>query len=318
MRRYKPLLVGTVLGLLYGAFARWLAGTGNPWFEPVTLGFIFLVPLAMGYLSVLVLDRPRWWQTTFLPWGTWLLAVGLAFLVGWEGAICVVMAAPAGLILSSIGGWLVILVRRFSRKIAPAVLALPFVLIPLESRWEPAPQIRVVESRLDVAASRETVWAQIREVPPIGVEEQGTTLFNRIGFPRPVEARLFGEGVGAVRHATFERGVLFIERVTLWQEGARLAFTIHADSVNIPPSTLDEHVTIGGRYFDVLDGEYRLEDLPSGGTRVHLTSHHRLSTTMTLYAGLWTDAVMQSIQSRILEVIRDRSERATRADRSAS
>src|SRR6185436_9226852 len=101
--------------------------------------------------------------------------------------------------------------------------------------------------------------------------EHGTSWVNRIGFPRPIEARLYGEGVGAVRHATFERGVLFIETITAWDEGSRLAFTIRADTTNIPPTTLDQHVTIGGRYFDVLDGEYRLEELPAGGTRIHLT-----------------------------------------------
>src|SRR6185436_6278783 len=90
-----------------------------------------------------------------------------------------------------------------------------------------------------------------------------------------------------------------------------LAFTIRADTTNIPPTTLDQHVTNGGRYFDVLDGEYRLEELPAGGTRIHLTSHHRLSTTIDFYASLWSDGIMRGIQERILEVIRQRSESAT-------
>ena len=104
--------------------------------------------------------------------------------------------------------------------------------------------------------------------------------------------------------------MLFVERVTAWEEGRRLAFSIEADTKHIPATSLDEHVTIGGRYFDVLDGEYRLEVLPAGGTRLHLTSHHRLTTTLEPYAGLWSDAIMRSIQRRILEIIRYRCEHA--------
>lgn len=70
---------------------------------------------------------------------------------------------------------------------------------------------------------------------------------------------------------------------------------------------LDEHVTIGGAYFDVLDGEYRLEQRPDG-ILLHLSSRERLSTHLNPYAGIWTDAVMEAIQKQILAVIRNRCE----------
>jgi hypothetical protein len=72
----------------------------------------------------------------------------------------------------------------------------------------------------------------------------------------------------------------------------------------------NEHVTIGGRYFDVLDGEYTLEPLANGDTMLHLISHQRLSTDFNGYAGLWTDAIMQNLQTSILEVIQHRCEHA--------
>jgi hypothetical protein len=68
-------------------------------------------------------------------------------------------------------------------------------------------------------------------------------------------------------------------------------------------------VTIGGRYFDTLHGEYRIEPRPGGGTILHLVSRHRLSTTFNFYARIWTDAIMQDIQENILVVIRNRCER---------
>ena len=88
----------------------------------------------------------------------------------------------------------------------------------------------------------------------------------------------------------------------------RLGFTIAAQTDLIPPTTLDEHVRVGGPYFDVLRGEYRLEPLGSGTTRLHLSSRHRISTDFNWYAHLWTDAVMLDLQKRILFVIRQRCE----------
>ncbi|HUD71534.1 MAG TPA: hypothetical protein VMQ62_06190 [Dongiaceae bacterium] len=308
LRRHAGILLGPILGLFYGLVFRVVIDRESPWFQAITLGYVFGVPLVMGYLSVVGLARPRWWQTTFLPWVAWLLLIAFGFSAGYEGSICIIIATPVALPLASIGGWFAILVRRFSRRAGAMVLALPLVLMPLESTFPPAPELRTVSTTLEVAAPRAVVWEQIREVRPIRPEEHGTSWVNRIGFPRPIEARLYGEGVGAVRHATFEGGVLFVETITAWDEGSRLAFIIKADTASIPPTTLDEHVTIGGRYFDVLDGEYRLEELPSGGTRIHLTSHHRLSTSIDFYAALWSDGIMRGIQERILEVIRHRCE----------
>jgi hypothetical protein len=98
--------------------------------------------------------------------------------------------------------------------------------------------------------------------------------------------------------------------VNEWQPGQDLRFSIRANTDQIPATTLDEHVTIGGAYFDVLDGEYRLEPRPDG-VLLHLTSRERLSTHVNAYAGAWTDGVMRGIQEQILEVIRTRCEAGT-------
>jgi hypothetical protein len=71
---------------------------------------------------------------------------------------------------------------------------------------------------------------------------------------------------------------------------------------------LDQHVTVGGEFFDVLHGEYLLEPSSNGGTRLHLTSLSRVSTDFNWYAHLWTDAVMSDLQRRILLVVKKRSE----------
>lgn len=152
------------------------------------------------------------------------------------------------------------------------------------------------------------VWRNIVQVPEIRPEEHRPALFTAIGFPRPLSAAMDREGVGGLRHARFEGGVLFLETVTEWEEERRLAFTIAAQTETIPPTTLDPHVTIGGPFFDVLTGIYTIEPLPGGKVRLHLTSRHRVSTRFNVYSGLWADAITRSIQDNILEVIRRRCE----------
>ena len=145
----------------------------------------------------------------------------------------------------------------------------------------------------------------------IGLLYGASIRFGSRMFPNSsVEATLSHEGVGGVRHASFDGGVLFIETIDLWQPQRRLAFSIKAQTAQIPPTTLDEHVTVGGDFFDVLRGEYTLELLPHGTTRLHLESQHRVSTDFNWYAHLWTDAIMADLQNTILLVVKNRCESA--------
>jgi hypothetical protein len=165
-----------------------------------------------------------------------------------------------------------------------------------------------VHTRIAIAASPGTVWNEIVEVPAIQPSEQHPGLFTWLGFPRPVSATLSRPGVGGVRRARFERGVLFLERVTDWVPERLLRFSIAAQTDSIPSTTLDRHVTIGGPYFDVLAGRYDISPVAGGGVILHLTSELRVSTHFNVYASPWADAIMRSIQRNILQVIRTRAE----------
>jgi hypothetical protein len=185
---------------------------------------------------------------------------------------------------------------------------LPFVTNPWLQQALIRRDVRRVENVRIIHAPPPVVWKNIERVPHISASELPFSWSHHIGFPSPVEATLSFAGVGGVRHATFERGVLFIENVDTWEPEHRLAFSIHAQTDQIPPTTLDEHVRVGGPFFDVLRGEYTMEALPNGDTRLHLASQHRLSTDFNWYARFWTDAVMADLQDTILTVIQKRCE----------
>lgn len=313
------MLEGIALGAIYGILFRledhfkW-TGPNPHLFIVMTVTFIFGGPVVIGILAVRRAEAAgpiSVWKWIFLPWAAVGLMLATLWLFAIEGTICIVMAAPIALICASLGGIIGGIWGRFrkpSNRILTCVAVLPFLLAPVEARLTAPPSTRTVASEILIHAPATTIWQNIERVPAIAPSELRTTWTQRIGFPRPIEATLSYEGVGGVRHASFERGLLFIETITAWEPQHRIAFSIKADSAHIPTTTLDEHVTIGGRYFDVLDGEYTLEPLGNGDTMLHLISHQRLSTDFNEYAGLWTDAVMQNLQTTILEVIQHRCE----------
>jgi hypothetical protein len=274
----------------------------------MTYGFIFIVPLAVGYLTVAPLESAGWRTRIFLPWLTSLFLLATAGLVGWEGSICLVMATPAVLVSSSVGGLLAGSLADGAARNAGAavVLLLPFALGPVEERRGAPSTEREVLTQIRIDAGREAVWDEIVEVPLIQADEFRPRLVHRIGLPHPLSATLSGAGVGATREATFARGVRFIETIYEWREGESLGFAIQVEAESA--NAFDEHVTIGGEYFDVLDGRYRIEVLEGGGTVLHLASRYRLSTRFNVYSSLWADLIMRSIQESILEVIKARAE----------
>ncbi len=315
----KLLLLGAAAGIGYGIFIRLAFGTRavNQFVGVMSLAFLFVMPFVCGFIAVYFAEirQPQSVVVWLLvPWITIAggCAAMLAFLI--EGWICIVMYLPVGLVLSSVGGVVAGLIARNKRLkrvgniTTVCILFLPFIFSPLEPSLCNRHDIRTVENVIEVQASPDAVWDQIKTVSAIRKDELQPSWSHRIGFPDPIAATLSYEGVGGVRQASFDGGVLFIEVVDVWEPQQRLAFSIHPQTAQIPNKTLDEHVTVGGPYFDVLRGEYRIEPLADGKVRLHLTSWQRVSTDFNWYAHFWTDAVMSDLQKRILHVVQQRAE----------
>jgi hypothetical protein len=286
-------------------------------FGEMSVGFLILLPFAIGFTTIFWIERRSAqrvvvWAT--LPWVPIFGGTITTVLVYWEGMICAVLFLPISLTLSTLGGLAAgYMVRcKSSRKAGNltlgCILVLPLLVTPWEGKVFSQNELRNVDTSILIHASPDVVWRNIERVREIQANELAPSWTRRIGFPAPLEATLSSEGIGGVRHATFTGGVLFIENVDEWEPNERLAFSIHAQSSQIPKWTLDDHVRVGGRFFDVLRGEYVIEPVSDGVVRLRLSSRHRLTTDFNWYARLWTDAIMRDIQTTILEVIRNRCE----------
>ncbi len=282
----------------------------------VSLSFVWSMPFAVGALSVAI---GRWCGTD--GWvrcaaGIPAAVLGLGFVISLvtkvEAAMCVVMAAPIMLLATALGGGLAHLFlpknRNDYRLQMTLMVFLPYLTAVVEGSLHWPTETKDIEDTIVIHASPELIWQEIASVPAIDPEQISEKWIYWVGFPKPIAATLDREGVGGIRTATFERDVSFFETVTVWDKPARLAFSIHADPDFIPHTAFDQHIIVGGRFYDVLDGTYEIEPLPGGNCRLHLTSRHRLSTRFNSYAGWWSEKVMNQIQGSILEVIRARAE----------
>lgn len=314
--------IAIVIGLSYGALSRWSWGY-EPLQDflgtPVSSSFIFGTPMVVGALTAFVgmLLSPTRQLTTWgilLPILAVTIGAALSIIFAVEAVFCVVVALPLMIPSAIIGGISVTLMMRlFGRKrtncYTSILVFLPYAVAPLEQLIRLPDEQLAVTNTIAIAASPDQVWAQIASVREIQRDEIRASWIYTLGFPRPRAATLDFEGVGGKRTATFEREVSFFEVIEEWNPPKVLSFSIEADPAFVPANAFDEHIIIGGRFYDVLDGTYRIEALPDGTSLLHLTSNHRLASNFNSYASWWSEVIMSEIQTTILEVIAQRAER---------
>lgn len=327
--RLVPMVAGAVWGILYGVLLQLLlrAPGMRRLIELMSVGMVFVLPVAIGFLVVFYVGWKqrgtalRWRYALIGPWSAVWPCLLLSFVVGWEGAFCLMFATPVFMLMSALGGVLAKLALLFVERRTQAgsrqalhsgltllavVLLSPLTSGFIESSVPPPESIHRVLTEIEIAAPREIVWSEIIRVRRITPAENSHGLFYKLGFPKPIEATLSHEGKGGVRHASFEKGLLFIETVTEWEAQRLLSFRIQADA---HMTKIDPHVVVGGQYFDVLQGTYEIAPSPRPGTvTLRLWSRFRLNTHFNGYAGFLGDSLMRDIQNSILHVVKRRCE----------
>ena len=317
-KKIKSTIIAIGIPVVYAILVRMAFGmrlkTWDDYFQVMSTTFLFLLPTIIGALTVYLSSQEKAKSIAyriFTPWVPVLLFLILTLAWGIEGWACWIMILPVFLLAASIGGLFGGYLKNHKKNdrlnISLLVL-LPFLVGPIESVIETIPATYKAYTYIDIDAPAEKIWDNVTRVNEIPVEQDKGYLTRMLGFPRPVKAELNFEGVGAYREAIFTKGLVFHETVTEYEDNKKMVFSIKAYPHEIPSTTLDEHVVIGGDYFDVLDGTYELEKLPNGLHRLHLYSHFKMNTTFNFYAGWWGKWIMKDIQNNILQVEKKRSE----------
>ncbi len=301
----------------YAIMLRLFFGVSN-WmelFSVMSISFLFCLPTVVGALAIYFsnLEQVRkLWYRVFMPWIPILIFLVITLAVALEGWACWLMVLPLFLIAASLGGLLggYLKMKKQSTKVYISVLALlPLLISPIEAMVGSIPGTYEAYTFIDINASADVIWSNVTRVSEINEAQDKGWLTQALGFPRPVKAELNYEGVGAYREAIFTNGLVFHETVSEYIDQRKMVFSIKAYPHEIPSTTMDAHVVIGGNYFDVLNGTYELEKLNDTTHRLHLYSHFILNTTFNFYASWWAKWIMKDIQNNILQVEKQRAEK---------
>lgn len=305
-----PALYALILRILFGMKS--MEGL----FGVMTISFLFLGPFIMGIIATYFSDEKDLKSKGYVlifPWIPLAIFLFATLLLELEGWACWVMVFPLWMLTASLGGYIGALLKRLKSKktyVSIAIL-LPFFLGPIENKIGRPQQTYRAYNYIDINASPETIWNLVTRVSHISKEEDSGWLNSFLGFPRPVEAELDKAAVGGYRKAIFTNGLVFHETVTAYEHQKKMTFSIQANPYEIPSTTLDEHVVVGGKFFNVKDGTYELEQLSNNTYRLHLYSHFTLKTTFNFYASVWAKWIMQDIQQNILHIEKQRAESKT-------
>jgi hypothetical protein len=286
----------------------------------MSVTFLFCLPFITGALTVYfspVEKVRRFSYRMCAPWIPVFLFFVITLICSIEGFACWIMILPLFMIGASIGGLIggyYKLKKKDNKVYVSLLVLLPFLMAPVEHWIGAIPGTYTAYTYIDIHAPADVIWNNITRVKEIPASKDKGWLTRTLGFPRPVRAELNYNGVGAHREAVFTNGLVFHEDVTAYIEQQKMVFSIKANPHEIPSTTMDEHVVIGGAYFDVLNGTYELQRLNENTYRLHLYSHFKLKTTFNFYASWWARWIMQDIQNNILQIEKERSEAMVTVD----
>lgn len=223
------------------------------------------------------------------------------------------MALPLAMIVALPGTWAGFqLALKAKSKTSALVSLIAVLLLPslmgFEQRLEETPATRIVVSSISIEAPIEDVWKQVIAFDRISAPPQG---IFRLGVAYPLEARIEGSGVGAMRYCVFSTGA-FVEPITEWSEPHTLAF----DVIENPPvmeelsiyKNLDTPQLHGT--FESTRGQFSLRQ-DGRSTILEGTTWYRQKLYPDWYWHPISDEIVHRIHLRVLDHIKLEAEAGT-------
>ena len=171
IRTLASALVGVPIALLYALLVRLMFASDklSLAFSTMTCGFLFIVPLAIGALTVRLAPkelRRSIPYVIFAPWISIFIVTTGSIALYLEAAICVVMALPLFMFLSSMGGlwlygWSKDMNKPSQNALLGIILVTPYIVTPFEMRIPTNDSYRVVESQIAINAPADKIWENI-------------------------------------------------------------------------------------------------------------------------------------------------------------
>lgn len=289
---------------------------GAPGGVSITVGLLFALPFSLGALVVFLadplgrhLDKSYSMLTAVVILG--VLVVGGFFLR--EGIICMVIIAPLWVPSGLFGALVMKKFQRYHRdhrilrSSGLAMLPLVFGLIQADIFVET--DHYAVSRSVVVAAPVEKVWPLLLLLEDIQADEgQWNISQNVFEIPRPASALLQGDGIGAIRHATWAGDVSFEEHIIAFEAASHIRWNFVFPNDSVQHRT-DKHISPDGKHLTIKEGGYRLVPISENETRIVLDTQYSATTPVNLYSAFWGELFLGDIQSNILTIIKQRAEK---------
>jgi hypothetical protein len=309
-RWWWPLAMGVLVGIAFRLL--YSKPAGGP-YNAMMSSFTLLVPALVGAVTVVTAEwtRRRSWRYYFFAaaLANALLVFG-ALALSIEGLICSVLAVPLFAFVGGISGLLTGALCRWGRW--PRTSIYGFALLPLtfgafEQSFPLPDGVITAEQSRSIAASPGEVWARLLSTESIRPEEMNGAWMYRIGVPLPLSAMSEERNGELVRHVRMGKDIHFDQVAADWEAGHRVLWTYRFTKDSFPPHALDDHVRIGGRYFDVIDTEYEIEATPAG-SNLRVVMHYRVSTNYNWYVRPIANFLVANFEQTALAFYAQRAE----------
>lgn len=313
---------------LYGLIVRLLFGFMEDFMGIMSITFLVLVPVFIGFLTVILIPKVSNGAVAFfLPWLTSFVILVITIALSIEGAICWIMVFPFFAILAGIGGSVAYSIKKRNARNkdldkndwgkpntlnVSVLFFVPALLGYLEGERTLVPVEYTITKQIVIEAPPTEVWRQLTHINELKASERKGSFSTLMGFPKHLRTVADTFAVGGTRFAVYEKGLYFKEMISEYVPGKRMMLDITTDPDNIPPTVMDEHILIGGKHLDILKDEYNLEQLPDGSSRLSLSSRFRINTPLNWYAGLWATYLMSDILAGELELVKTRATEAVK------
>ena len=263
-------------------------------YGPLAVPSLCLVPLLAGFVAA-------WcWRRLRLTIGdcllhtltTTLLGLGGAAIVIREGAVCLVIAAPALYVMILTGALLGrIWFRQDDTHLRLSILPL-LALLTAGEALQRTDEMAVVTDEILIHAPPAKVWPHVLAFPEV-TDAPGYWIF-RLGLPYPVQTTNGGNFVGADRQCAFSDGIVIKEKIAEFVPNEKLTFDITEQPTH--PEAYG-HITLHR-------GRFILRDNHDGTTTLIGSSWYTLHVRPLWYFDLWTSDMTRAVHLRVMHHVR--------------
>ncbi len=271
-----------------------------------------LTPIFIGACPVIIYGKKRsikYGEACKIGFFALLLYTAGLIVFAIEGLICILMAAPFGILFTWIGSNIAyVIVNKHAKKSVAGLVVLTFS-IPLTAFIEnhSQPPLQKVVTSMTIDADIQTVWENVVVFPEL---EKPHEFIFKAGIAYPINATIEGMGVGAMRYCNFTTGS-FVEPITVWDEPHLLRFDVIEQSAPMKELSFREvNAPHLHNYFVSKEGQFKLTTLPDGKTLIEGTTWYKHDIKPAFYWKIWSDYIIHKIHERVLRHIKMLSEKS--------